>query len=106
MKETLQIGLAKANKELLDLKTSGRASPAIKMYEKTFQAPSGKATYRITYGQGNQPIITEVIRNNDWGWGNCLSNESSNSQLLFTSGFGTNTVTVVSTRPITSITMV
>lgn len=85
-------------REIIDLKTAHKASPAVK----TFQAsitPSSLDPITITYESGTNAIITDVYTDADA----VLGELSGNTQQIFFSSQAALDVVVVSTRPILSI---
>ena len=100
MDNTLQIMLAKLEREILALKTAGKASPRIQAYTKVLEnAPIGTRT--ITYADGSQPIISEFYFENGDAVG---FTPSGNTQKVVIFSQSVGDLTVVSIRPIVSIT--
>jgi hypothetical protein len=85
--------------EVLDLKQIKQASSASKYYSKTGSSGSYHNYWRITYKDGTQPIISEVLSYSD----TALSTPVGNQQYLFSYSQATTSVTVLSTREIDSI---
>lgn len=96
---TLQLKLARLERELLALKTFAKASPRIQAYTKTATI-SASGTVTVKYGDGNQPILSEFYFNNGDAAG-LVPSGNSQTVIVFSQVVGT--LTVVSTRPIISI---
>lgn len=98
-RETLQLKLARLERELLALKTFAKASPRIQAYTKTVTISDG-GTVVVKYGDGNQPIFSEFYFENGDATG-LVPSGNSQTVVVFSQVVGT--LTVVSTRPILSI---
>ena len=100
-KETLQIKLAKLERELLRLKTSAKVAPSFSTYFGSISIDSRLKEFTITYADGPQPIITDFYG----GWEGVVVpwTPSGNTQRVYTYGFKGRTMGIVSTRPILSI---
>lgn len=85
--------------EVLALKQIKKASSASKYYTKTGTSGSYHNYWQITYKDGTQPIISEVLSYSD----TALSTPVGNKQYLFSYSQVITSVTVLSTREIESI---
>ena len=95
----IQALLEAIQREIIDLKTSHNIAPDVQTYYASI-TPTSNATITITYGDGEYDIISSVYTASDA----VLGPITGNSQTLFYSGQAGQTLTVVSTRPILSIT--
>lgn len=97
----LQEFLIQAEREIHDLKTAAKLTPMVRTFWATIE-PTSQKPIIITYEDGSQPIIT-----NAFCWSDIIiGTVQGNTQKVFyggQSGYGI-VVTVVSTRPILSIT--
>lgn len=84
--------------EILNLKQIKKANCASKYYVKTFSGEN-YFNWQITYKDGSQPIVAEVLADAAVS----LSSPSNNKQYLFFYAQYAATVTVLSTREIESI---
>ena len=85
--------------EILDLKQTKKASCASKYYKFEVGGYDFYTIWEITYKDGTQPIISEVLSYAD----SALSDVNNNKQYLFTFAQTVTSVTVLSTREIESI---
>lgn len=96
--DKLQQLLEQLEREIIDLKTAHRLSPAVKTFSQDF-TPSSTGTFIITYGDGKNDIISDSYSYSN----SILSLVSGNTQKLFYNGQASMPVMVASTRPILSI---
>lgn len=85
--------------EILDLKQTKKASCASKYYEYKVNTFNYYSVWEITYKDGNQPIISEVLSYAD----SSLSIPYNNIQYLFTFSQAISDITILSTREIESV---
>lgn len=91
--------LKRMKQEILDLKQVKKASSVSKYYIHTESAGQYYNSWKITYKDGIQPIIAEVLSYSD----TALSSPSGNEQYLFSYSQAINDITVLSTREIIKI---
>lgn len=96
--KNLQALIEDLEREIIDLKTSHKASPVVKTFYSSI-TPSSNAPITITYGDGNQDIITDIYADAAV----ILSDVSGNTQTMYFTAQAPVEVQVVSTRPILSI---
>jgi hypothetical protein len=85
--------------EILDLKQLKKASCASKYYEFDVNTFTPYNVWLITYKDGNQPIISEVLSFAN----SSLSIPNNNQQYLFTFSQTVSKITILSTREIESV---
>ena len=91
--------LKRMKQEILDLKQIKRASSASKYYSFTKKDDNYYNVWKITYKDGNQPIISEVLSYAD----TALTSPNNNIQYLFSYSQIISEITVLSTREILDI---
>lgn len=91
--------LQEIEREIKDLKVAASIPPTVKTYWATF-IPSSTSPITITYGEGRQPIISMPY---SW-YSSIMGNIQNNTQVILHSSQTPLELTVVSTRPILSIT--
>jgi hypothetical protein len=94
----LQAMLIDMNREIRDLKTAHKISSPVKNFFASIE-PSSTQPITITYGSGQNDIITDVYTDADA----VLGTISGNTQTIYFTSQAPLAVTVVSTRPILSI---
>lgn len=99
LKNTLQIKLNGYKQELLNLKQIKRASTNSKYYSFTVNSAQTYTSWLITYADGDQPIITEVLSYYDTS----LSAPFGNQQYIFSFAQVSSQLTVLSTRQIINV---
>ena len=97
--DTLQIRLKGYKRELLNLKQVKRASTNSRYYIYNVTGDQVYYSWRITYADGSQPIVTEVLSYYDTS----LSAPSGNQQYIFSFSQASAQLTVLSTREIVSV---
>ncbi len=95
----IQKKLKTLRQEILDLKQTKKASCASKYYTYTQSSGSYYNVWQITYKDGKQPIISEVLSYAN----SSLSVPNNNKQYIFTFSQSAASITVLSTREIESI---
>lgn len=85
--------------EILDLKQTKKASCASKYFEYKVNTFTYYNVWEITYKDGTQPIISEVLSYAN----SSLSVPSGNIQYLFTFSQAISDITILSTREIESV---
>ena len=95
----IQDMIAEMEREIIDLKTSHSIAPVVKTFYDSI-TPSSTDPITISYGEGENDIITDVYTDADA----VLGEVSDNTQQIFFSSQASLDVIVVSTRPILSIT--
>lgn len=85
--------------EVLDLKQTKKANVASKYYVFTQSGSTYYNAWQITYKNGTQPIISEVLSYSD----TALSAPIGDTQYLFLFSQSVDKITVLSTREIISI---
>lgn len=91
--------LEQLEREIIDLKTAHSNSPVVKTFSGSI-TPESTDPITITYESGNNDIISDSYTYSD----SILGVVSDNAQSMYYSGQASLPVTVVSTRPILSIT--
>lgn len=91
--------LENLEREIIDLKTSHSVSPVVGTFYASI-TPSSTSPITITYEDGANAIITDIYSDATA----ILGTVSSNTQTIYFSSQAATKLTVVSTRPILSIT--
>ena len=97
--DTLQIRLKGYKRELLNLKQVKRASTNSRYFIYKVTGDQVYYSWLITYADGDQPIITEVLSYYDTS----LSAPATNQQYIFSFSQASAQLTVLSTRQIESV---
>ena len=91
--------LKRMKQEILNLKQIKKASSASKYYVFTESSSNYYNYWKITYKDGSQPIISEVLSYSDTS----LSAPNNNVQYLFSFSQAITEITILSTREILNI---
>lgn len=100
MADQLWRDLKTLKQEILDLKQLKKANSVSRYYVYKVEMDADyHSDWKITYKDGSQPIVAEVLSDAT----NSLSTPSGNVQYLFTYGHMSSNITILSTREIESV---
>ena len=95
---TLQREVEELRREILSLKVACAIPAQLEFYTWSADAPPSFQC-EITYGEGNQPVITEIY----YGGELTMTQPVGNKQKIYMYASGAYAITIVSTRPILSV---